>query len=53
MGSSVGILSSAFHLRERLAYVLFLFRKNAANLFPRKNPEAECRGLPGSEDPDP
>lgn len=36
LGSSVGILSSAFHLRERLAYVLFLFRENAADLFPRK-----------------
>lgn len=35
LASSVGILSSAFHLRERLAYVLFLFRENAADLFPR------------------
>ncbi|KAH9936025.1 WD40 repeat-like protein [Amylocystis lapponica] len=33
---SVGILSSSFHLRERLAQVLFLFRENAAELFPRK-----------------
>src|ERR1700749_2832688 len=30
------MLSSAFHLRERLAQILFLFRENAANLFPRK-----------------
>ncbi|TDL22745.1 WD40 repeat-like protein [Rickenella mellea] len=36
LGSSVGILSSSFHLRERLARVLFLFRENAAGLFPRK-----------------
>ena len=36
LGSSVGILSSAFHLRTRLAAILFLFRENAASLFPRK-----------------
>ena len=36
LGSSVGILSSAFHLRERLVQVLFLFRENAACLFPRR-----------------
>lgn len=36
LGSSVGILSSAFKLRERLTKVLFLFRENAASLFPRK-----------------
>ncbi|KIJ61612.1 hypothetical protein HYDPIDRAFT_31215 [Hydnomerulius pinastri MD-312] len=36
LGSSVGILSTAFRLRERLARVLFLFRDNAADLFPRK-----------------
>ncbi|KIJ16615.1 hypothetical protein PAXINDRAFT_98453 [Paxillus involutus ATCC 200175] len=35
-GSSVGILSSAFKLRERLTNILFLFRENAANLYPRK-----------------
>ena len=32
----MGILSSAFHLRSRLAAILFLFRENAADLFPRK-----------------
>jgi WD repeat-containing protein 26 len=32
----VAILSSAFHLRERLAQILFLYRENAADLFPRK-----------------
>ncbi|KAG2030418.1 quinon protein alcohol dehydrogenase-like superfamily [Suillus americanus] len=36
LGSSVGILSSAFRLRECLAQILFLFRDNAADLFPRK-----------------
>ncbi|CAL1699128.1 unnamed protein product [Somion occarium] len=36
LGSSVGILSSSFHLRERLTQILFLFRENAADLFPRK-----------------
>lgn len=36
LGSSVAILSSAFHLRERLALLLFLYHENAADLFPRK-----------------
>ncbi|KAF8190525.1 hypothetical protein BJ912DRAFT_965422 [Pholiota molesta] len=36
LGSSVAILSSAFHLRERLAQLLFLYHENAADLFPRK-----------------
>ncbi|KAG1752309.1 uncharacterized protein EDB91DRAFT_1101781 [Suillus paluster] len=36
LGSSVGILSSAFRLRERLTKLLFLFRENAATLFPRR-----------------
>ncbi|OJA11366.1 hypothetical protein AZE42_05152 [Rhizopogon vesiculosus] len=36
LGSSVGILSSAFRLRERLIQILFIFRDNAADLFPRK-----------------
>ncbi|TFK73519.1 WD40 repeat-like protein [Pluteus cervinus] len=36
LGSSVAILSSAFHLRERLAQILFLYHENAADLFPRK-----------------
>jgi hypothetical protein len=45
LGSSVGILSGSFHLRERLAQILFLFRENAADLFPRKvlrQPRAEA-----------
>lgn len=36
LGSSVGILSSAYQLRERIAQVLYLFRENAVNLFPQK-----------------
>ena len=36
LGSSVGILSSAYHLRERVAQVLHLFHENAVDLFPRK-----------------
>ncbi|KAF5368873.1 hypothetical protein D9758_002838 [Tetrapyrgos nigripes] len=36
LGSSAAILSSAFHLRTRLAQISFLHRENAANLFPRK-----------------
>ncbi|KAA1474356.1 hypothetical protein DENSPDRAFT_882735 [Dentipellis sp. KUC8613] len=36
LGSSVGILSSAFHLRERITQIAYLFRENAADLFPRK-----------------
>ncbi|KAI0049167.1 WD40 repeat-like protein [Auriscalpium vulgare] len=36
LGSSVGILSSAFHLRDRITQVAYLFRENAADLFPRK-----------------
>lgn len=29
-------MSSAFHLRERVAQIAWLFRENAADLFPRK-----------------
>lgn len=36
LGSSVGIVSSAFGLQERLTKILFLFRENAACLYPRK-----------------
>lgn len=36
LGSSAGIVSSAFRLQERLAKILFLFRENAACLYPRK-----------------
>ncbi|KAJ6495341.1 hypothetical protein C8R45DRAFT_986874 [Mycena sanguinolenta] len=36
LGSSVAIQSSAFHLRDRIAQMLFLYQENAADLFPRK-----------------
>ena len=36
LGSCVGLLSSAFHLRDRAAQVLYLFNENAASLFPKK-----------------
>ncbi|KAF7791637.1 hypothetical protein EIP86_002657 [Pleurotus ostreatoroseus] len=36
LGSSIGILSSSYKLRERLLLILHLFRQNAADLFPRK-----------------
>ncbi|KAJ3866493.1 hypothetical protein EV359DRAFT_71777 [Lentinula novae-zelandiae] len=36
LGSSAAILSSAFHLRTRIAHVLYLYRLNAADLYPRK-----------------
>lgn len=36
LGSSVAILSSTFHLRDRLARLLFLYRENAADIFPSK-----------------
>ncbi|PFH49908.1 hypothetical protein AMATHDRAFT_146529 [Amanita thiersii Skay4041] len=36
LGSSIAILSSSYHLRTRLAHLLFLFRENAACLFPRR-----------------
>ncbi|KAF9220016.1 WD40 repeat-like protein [Gyrodon lividus] len=45
LGSSVGILSSAFKLRERLTKILFLFRENAANLYPRKIVRQAREGL--------
>ncbi|GJE84631.1 WD40 repeat-like protein [Phanerochaete sordida] len=41
LGSSVGILSASTRLRERLGRVLYLFRKNAAGLFPQKIPRLE------------
>ncbi|KAG9312798.1 WD40-repeat-containing domain protein [Chiua virens] len=46
LGSSVGILSSAFKLRERLTKILFLFRENAANLYPRKIGRQPREALP-------
>ncbi|KAF9063012.1 hypothetical protein BDP27DRAFT_1335856 [Rhodocollybia butyracea] len=36
LGSSAAILSSAFHLRTRIAHILYLYQLNAADLYPRK-----------------
>ncbi|KAI9509318.1 WD40-repeat-containing domain protein [Russula earlei] len=36
LGSSVAILASVFQLRDRLTQISFLFRENAADLYPRK-----------------
>ena len=36
LGSSVAILASVFQLRDRLAPISFIFRENAADLYPRK-----------------
>ncbi|PFH48870.1 hypothetical protein AMATHDRAFT_5391 [Amanita thiersii Skay4041] len=38
LGSSVAVIVSTFKLRERLAQVLYLYRENAATLFPRYVP---------------
>ena len=35
LGSSIGLLSSAYRLRQRLFVVLHLFRQNAESLFPK------------------
>jgi hypothetical protein len=35
LGSSIGLLSSAYQLRQRLFVVLHLFRENAESLFPK------------------
>ncbi|CAK5263142.1 unnamed protein product [Mycena citricolor] len=36
LGSSVAILSSAFHIREHTSQLLALYRQNASELFPRR-----------------
>ena len=36
LGSSIAILASVFQLRDRLTQITFLFRENAADLYPRK-----------------
>ncbi|KAH7099700.1 WD40 repeat-like protein [Auriculariales sp. MPI-PUGE-AT-0066] len=36
LGSSVCLLSTSFHLRQRISRILHLVRSNAAELFPRK-----------------
>lgn len=49
LGSSVGLLSSAFKLRQRLATVLHIFRENAADHFPKfvKGKASESLDLAG------
>ncbi|KAG7095415.1 hypothetical protein E1B28_006164 [Marasmius oreades] len=49
LGSSAAILSSAFHLRTRLANILFLYRENAADLFPRKISPTPAIELPATQ----
>lgn len=39
LGSSVGALSSAYHLRHKLADIRHIFRKNAESLFPTIPPQ--------------
>ncbi|PBK89839.1 WD40 repeat-like protein [Armillaria gallica] len=51
LGSSAAILSSAFHLRERLAHLLHLYRENAADLFPRKITHATHINIVEAETP--
>lgn len=36
LGSSVGLISSAYYLRARLQQILHLFRENASDIFPDK-----------------
>ncbi len=45
LGSSVAILSSTFHLRKRLAQLLYLYHENAATLFPRMISRAEYESV--------
>ncbi|KAF8435619.1 WD40-repeat-containing domain protein [Boletus edulis BED1] len=49
VGSSVGILSSSFKLRERLTKISFMFRENAANLYPRKIARQAREALPNPD----
>ncbi|KAF8623367.1 hypothetical protein AX17_007445 [Amanita inopinata Kibby_2008] len=45
LGSSVAVLTYTFKLRERLARVLYLYRENAATLFPRYVTRRDREGL--------
>ncbi|KAF8510291.1 WD40 repeat-like protein [Hysterangium stoloniferum] len=45
LGSSGRLLFSSFYLRQRLAQILFLFRENAADLFPRNVIRDQQRGM--------
>ncbi|KAE9392118.1 WD40 repeat-like protein [Gymnopus androsaceus JB14] len=51
LGSSAAILSSAFHLRTRIAHIGYLYHTNAADLYPRKiKPPASTHALPDVDD---
>ncbi|KAH9042505.1 hypothetical protein EDB85DRAFT_2139080 [Lactarius pseudohatsudake] len=50
LGSSVAILASVFQLRGRLTQISFLFRENAANLYPRKVVRLPRESLVGRTD---
>ncbi|KAJ4474338.1 hypothetical protein J3R30DRAFT_3295652 [Lentinula aciculospora] len=51
LGSSAAILSSAFHLRTRIAHILYLYRLNAADLYPRKiKPPVSTSSAPEIDD---
>jgi len=47
LGSSVAILASVFQLRDRLTQISFLFRENAADLYPRKVLRVQRESLVG------
>lgn len=48
LGSSVGLISSAWHLRVRLQQILHLFRENAADIFPEKVKHEQAEAAPPS-----
>jgi len=52
LGSSIGLLSSAYRLRQRLFVVLHLFRQNAESLFPKYiKPKPEPLDVPAPRKP--
>jgi len=52
LGSSIGLLSSAYRLRQRLFVVLHLFRENAESLFPKYiKPKPEPLDAPAPRKP--
>jgi len=52
LGSSIGLLSSAYRLRQRLFVVLHLFRENAESLFPKYiKPRPEPLDVPAPPKP--
>ncbi|PCH35089.1 WD40 repeat-like protein [Wolfiporia cocos MD-104 SS10] len=52
LGSSVGILSSAVLLRERLVQLLHLFHENAEDLFPLYVPKSAREPVPDVDEPE-